>query len=671
MLSRCLRHLAHSAALSVTLFLSMNAPAVAATATAPVLLPTESFFQNPTFFNAALSPDGRHVGMLVGTPGKKTVLAVMDIEHRKPWVVGQFESDVGGFRWVNDKRVVFYMRDQDIAPGETMTGAGLFAVNLDGSEPRELVTRKTPFGRGPQVFAKDVMPWFTHLFSDPGLQDSDSIYVTQELQFRDEGLIVALFTLNTKTGREEPVSRVKTGKTLRWMLDRNAEPRLTEVRDGKKVITYYKDPADNQWHAAFDGEVESVTGMRPFAFDPDGSLYVLSHQGKDKSALYRYDLVNKKLSDKPVIAVDGFDFNGRLVFRNKKLAGVHYLVDAPGTLWFDADMKKIQDQVDKLLPSTINQLSFGVRSATPYMLVTARSDAQPEQTWLYNTATNAIEMLGETQPQIDARQMGRVGMFRYKARDGMEIPTYLTLPKKAGKNLPMVVLVHGGPWVRGGSGLWDGQAQFLASRGYAVLEPQFRGSTGFGNQLLKKGFKQWGLSMQDDLADGAKWAVAQGFADPKRICIAGASYGGYATLMGLIRDPEIFRCGVDWVGVTDIGFMFSVHWSDTDDIAKTYGMPVRIGDPDTDAEQFKATSPLYNAERITQPLLLAYGGVDRRVPLIHGTRFRDAVSMTNKDVEWVEYPEEGHGWALVSTRIDFWNRVEKFLDRNIGKGATP
>jgi dipeptidyl aminopeptidase/acylaminoacyl peptidase len=236
----------------------------------------------------------------------------------------------------------------------------------------------------------------------------------------------------------------------------------------------------------------------------------------------------------------------------------------------------------------------------------------------------------------------------------------------------MVVLVHGGPYVHGSSWGWSAQTQFLASRGYAVLEPAFRGSTGFGARHFVAGWKQWGLKMQDDIADGTRWAIAKGIADPKRICIAGASYGGYATLMGLVKDPDLYRCGVDWVGVTDIQLLYDGHWSfksDMSDEWKSYGMPEMVGDPVKDAAQLAATSPLQQAARITQPLLMAYGGVDHRVPMYHGRKFYDAVTRTNKQVEWIEYQDEGHGWSLPKNRIDFWGRVETFLDKQIGKDA--
>jgi dipeptidyl aminopeptidase/acylaminoacyl peptidase len=228
--------------------------------------------------------------------------------------------------------------------------------------------------------------------------------------------------------------------------------------------------------------------------------------------------------------------------------------------------------------------------------------------------------------------------------------------------------VHGGPWRRE-DWEWRADVQFLASRGYVVLEPESRGSTGFGHAHFTKGFRQWGLAMQDDVADGARWAIAKGIADPERVCIAGASYGGYATLMGLVRNPELFKCGVAWASVTDIGLMYSVDWSSTSERYKMYGMPTLIGDQKKDAEQLKATSPLEQAARIRQPLLLAHGGADYRVPIVHGTRLRDAVMKTNPNVEWVEYEKEGNGWKLVSNRIDFWTRVEKFMQKNIGDKA--
>ena len=212
---------------------------------------------------------------------------------------------------------------------------------------------------------------------------------------------------------------------------------------------------------------------------------------------------------------------------------------------------------------------------------------------------------------------------------------------------------------------WDAEVQFLAARGYAVLQPQFRGTRGFGEAHHKAGWRQWGKAMQTDLADVTRWAIAQGIADPRRIAIAGASYGGYAALMGLVRDPELFRCGAAWVAVTDLDMLHTVSWDDVSDDFKQHGMPKLLGDRVKDAADLKENSPLTHAARIKQPLLLAYGEKDKRVPLVHGETFRRAVQAGNAQVEWVEYPEEGHGWRVQANNVDFWNRMARFLDKQL------
>jgi dipeptidyl aminopeptidase/acylaminoacyl peptidase len=290
----------------------------------------------------------------------------------------------------------------------------------------------------------------------------------------------------------------------------------------------------------------------------------------------------------------------------------------------------------------------------------------PPAYFVYTPADNHIVGLGSSLPGIDPKQMGKRDFFRFVARDGMQIPVYVTMPAaKASGPRPAIVLVHGGPYVRGGSWEWDEEAQFLASRGYVVLQPEFRGSTGFGSTLFRAGWQQWGRAMQDDLADTAAWAVKQGWADPKRIGIMGGSYGGYATLMGLVRNPDVFRAGVEWAGVTDIGLMFSAVESDASEDALQYDMKTLIGDPLKDPAAFAAVSPLAQAGRIRQPLLIAHGAQDKRVPLVHAAKFRSAVTEKNPNVEYVVYPEEGHDWYHEVDNIDFWKRVEAFLEKNL------
>jgi dipeptidyl aminopeptidase/acylaminoacyl peptidase len=636
--------------------------------------PIEDFFENPEFSGAQLSPSGKYLAVRVGAKDKRDRLAVVTLADSKVQVVGNFsDADIGQFDWVNDDRLVFTATDRSVGVGDMRYAPGMYAINRDGTKFRQLVSRSgQPFitvNTG-SVGARDLLPWNTYLLGQRNAQDNEFVYVVYAVRNGGQLEYIDLQRLNTLTGKYTSFKR--PGDTMRWLLDNNGEPRLaTTVEKGVSTL-YYRDPAKEQeWRVLTSYNTYTGGGdvFSPMAFGPDGTLYVVSHAHKDKSAVYTYNLATNTMSDKPLVKLDGYDFSGRMIMNKDKLLGIRHLTDAQGTTWLDAGMKAMQEKVDSMLPNTINLLTPPARPESPWVLVVAYSDLFPSRTMLYNSETKLLTIVGASHPKIQPQQMAQQTLVHYKARDGLDIPAWLTLPQGGAKNGPMVVLVHGGPYVRGKSWGWDSQVQFLASRGYAVLEPEYRGSTGFGSKHFRAGWKQWGLKMQDDIADGTRWAAAQGYADPKRVCIAGASYGGYATLMGLINDPDLYKCGIDWAGVTDINLLYDGHWNFTSDLPdgwKQYGMPSLVGDQVKDAEQLKATSPLLQAARIKQPLLLAYGGADQRVPLPHGTKFYKAVKETNPNVEWIEYEEEGHGWALPKNRVDFWSRVEKFLDKQIG-----
>jgi acetyl esterase/lipase/Tol biopolymer transport system component len=638
-------------------------------------VPIADFFNNAQFSDAELSPSGKYLAVRLGNKdNKRDMLGVVDLASNAVKVVGNFsDADIGRYAWVNDTRLVFTATDRDLAQGDVRFAPGLYAINRDGSNFRQLAMRNgKPFIiSGSTLGSRELLPWHTYLTGQDGAQDSEYIYV-QDRNYSSSGELinVNLLRLNTLNGRVG-MSVDRPGDSDYWMLDHKGEPRLTITFSKGTRSVYYRDPDTNAWRKLTDFERYTNRGgvFRPFAFGPDGTLYVISLSKSGTTDVYAYDLKHNKLADHPLIHLEGYDFKGELIMSKDKLLGIRHLTDAMGTTWLDPAMKAMQEKIDHMLPNTVNLLSVANKSETPWVLVTAYADIWPKRMMLYNSETGKMTLIGASQPGIDPNTMARKELVHYQARDGLTIPAWLTLPQGPGKNLPMVVLVHGGPWVRGGEWNWDPQAQFLASRGYAVLEPEYRGSTGFGGKLFLAGWKQWGLKMQDDIADGTRWAIGKGYADAKRICIAGASYGGYATLMGLINDPDLYQCGVEWVGVTDINLMYDGSWnyrSDMSDDWKQYGMPQMIGDQVADAAQLKATSPLEQASRIKQPLLMAYGGADVRVPLPHGTKFYKAIKATNPNVEWIEYEDEGHGWKLPKTRIDFWGRVEKFLDKNIG-----
>jgi dipeptidyl aminopeptidase/acylaminoacyl peptidase len=242
------------------------------------------------------------------------------------------------------------------------------------------------------------------------------------------------------------------------------------------------------------------------------------------------------------------------------------------------------------------------------------------------------------------------------------------VPPDRAPRRPAVVLVHGGPWVRGVHWQWSGLAKFLAAQGWVVVEPEFRGSAGYGDRWFRAGFRQWEGAMQDDVEDAIASAVDQGLVDAERVCIAGASYGGYAALMGPIRYPQRYRCAAAWVGVTEPRLLFkSDGWNDTSGRSVRHTLPELIGDPKADAAAFDRMSVVARAAELKVPVLLAYGAQDRRVPREHGDLLREALKAQGRDPEWIVYAEEAHGWLKPANRLDFAERLRAFLSRHLDR----
>ncbi len=398
-------------------------------------------------------------------------------------------------------------------------------------------------------------------------------------------------------------------------------------------------------------------------------LFVAAPSSEGHTVLKRFDFATGKPAAEAMVEAPGFDLNPALRTEagTGRLLGVRYETDAPATIWLDPLRRSLQALADDRFPGHVNDIQCRRCEEGGVMMVYSSSDRDPGSYWLYDLTSKSWESVGKARNAIDPRQMAQLDFYRAKARDGEDLPIWITTPNgSTEKPRAAVVLVHGGPWVRGGHWSWNAGAQFLASRGYVVIEPEFRGSTGYGRKHLEKGFKQWGLTMQDDVADAVQWAAAKGMVDPKRVCIAGASYGGYATLMGLVRNPDLYRCGVAWVAVTDVRLLFANSWlSDVSMEAIQYSMPVMIGDPDKDAALLKEAAPIEHAKEIRAPLLMAFGGKDTRVPLEHGTGMRRAMESAGLHPEFVVYDGEGHGFLKVENRVDFYTRMEQFLAKNL------
>ena len=613
----------------------------------------EPYFGHASYRELRLSPSGKFLGALMPAGGRVR-LAVIDIETKSVSIAGALQGDdVDWFDWVNDDRLVFSAIDLQSGLGE-QRGGGLFAVNRDGKDFRILApTLKAQSNQHQFVYR------YTRLLALPR-DGTDEILVTSN---DPDARYPSVYRMDTRSGRRTLKTSNKPGDVVSWLADHKGVVRAAvEVDKGTTIRVYWRADEDSKWVRLTESNFRNPTFL-PVAFDGDGALLVRSNIGRDTWAIYRYD-VDKRALGSELAAHRLADLTGNFVFDRDKnrIVGLHYQADRPGNIWFDDDWARLQKSVDAALPGKMNVVTReGTRA-----LVTSFSDVDPGSYYLLDMDKRRMEFIASRRNSIKPEAMPAREPIRYPARDGLEIPAYLTLPKEHTKPLPLVVLVHGGPYVHGATWGWSAEPAYLASLGYAVLEPAFRGSTGWGTKLYTAGWKQWGLAMQDDLNDGMDWLAKQDIVDPKRACIMGASYGGYAVMMGLARDPDRWRCGINVAGVTDISLMFDITWSDVaySDFIR-YSAKELIGDPDTEATKLKAASPLENAGKIKAPVLMAYGAQDRRVPLIFGERMRDALRANGTPVEWQMYSDEAHGFLLEKNRYDFYERVAKFLEREL------
>lgn len=663
----------------LALFVSCAAGAVQAqpaapAAAQPAALPTaESFVRAPQLVSATLSPSGERVALIVTTPAGRRVLAVRSLaEGGSTRTVAAFEdADIQRAHWVNDDRLAY----EAFQPGAEIEegGAGTFAVDHDGGNVRELIVWRSSNAIVGSRIERRGLPygWFVWGTLDDG---SDDILVFRRTtDASGDGLLGALARLNTRTGGLTTLSAGAPPFASNWVLDSQRQLRVVSTaRDGRSRL-HWKKPGSDTWTVVLDEPLLDAGALMPRFLENDGTLIVEGRNGRDTSALFALDLATGKLDPEPLVALAGFDLAPQLETdsRTRQVVGVHTRAARPASVWFDERLDAIQAAVDAALPGRFNRLHCGRCQSTRHFIVFSQSDTHPGEFLHYDHGQRKLQALGSRKPWVAPARQGRSTFHRIAARDGLSLPLVVTHPPGVAPDarpavpLPTVVLVHGGPWVRGSDLRWDGEAQFLASRGYLVLQVDFRGSEGYGWRHFQAGWKQWGTAMQDDLADAVAWAAQQGLSDPRRVCLMGASYGGYASLMSLIRHPQVYRCGVSFAGVTDIGLLYTARWGDIGDQSKRFTMPVLVGDPKADAELLKAASPLARVAEIQRPVLLAWGLLDRRVPPEHADRFVKAARAAGVKIETLSWGEEGHGFFSTKNEADFLRRVETFLAREL------
>lgn len=621
----------------------------------------ETLFKLPQYSSMQLSPDGEHIAALVPGNGRQNI-AVINTKTRKAVpVTGLTERDVVTVRWINSKRLLYRSGSLGIRD-EYGGGGGLYAIDRDGSDFRMVGDG------GNERMARGMHLVLRFLRVVATLPDESDDFIAQEVEIDDrEAKPGALVRVDSRSGKRTPISfsKPESAADEAWIADSQGVGRVFAASSEGRMRIYYRKAKEAPWMKLDDFSLFSGDQWMPLAVaEDDRTLYVTSRKGRDKGAIVLYDPETRTFGE-VLAAHPQVDLSG-LVRLAGKVVGVNYEADKGGTAWFDEELARIQGGIDRALPATVNRLS--VSRDRSRFIVTSRSDVKPASFYLFDRHAGKLEWLADASPWIDPKTMSPVTPVRYKARDGLEIPGYLTVPRSSsGKNLPMVVMIHGGPWVPGDAWYYQPEVQFFASRGYAVLQPNFRGTTRYGWKHFSSSFKQWGLAMQDDITDGVKWAVEQGVADSERICIYGASYGGYAAMMGLAKTPELFKCGINYVGVTDLNLFATAHWSDlaNSEFAK-YGIKAMVGDLEGDQEQLKTTSPVEMAARIKAPVFMAYGAADRRVVPEHGTRMKAALEGRGAKPLWMMVDGEGHGFREMKNQVSFYGAMEKFLAEHIG-----
>lgn len=472
----------------------------------------------------------------------------------------------------------------------------------------------------------------------------------------------AVRRVNVLTGKSELVERIP-GDVIAWVSDRKDEVRVAVALKGEQGKVLYRPQRGRPWDTVFEFEALEEP-IYPVGFGADNRrFYVAARRGHDTVGLYLFDPDARSFGD-CLWRHEHYDFDHVYVRPdNGELVAVLYEGEKREVHWFDAAIRAQFEKLDKALPGLV-KLPVDEAGHGAAQVFYAYGDRIPGAFYLYRPGSNQLHRIAECAPWIKPEEMAETKPVTYGTRDGLEIQGYLTLPPGLpGKQLPFIILPHGGPWVREVWG-FDREAQFLANRGYAVLQPNYRSSTGYGEAFVKAGYKQYGLKIQDDITDGVQWAIEQAIADPKRVAIFGCSFGGYATMVGLTQTPELYRCGINYSGVTDLNRPLRHATDRAPKLAHSFAR-TRIGDFRREKDLLKEVSLLNHVENIQAPVLLIYGGRDRVVDIEQGRRLEKELKAKKKTYEFIYEPLEGHGFHTPTNIFKLYNRIDAFLDKHM------
>ncbi|HOW44621.1 MAG TPA: S9 family peptidase [Candidatus Aminicenantes bacterium] len=630
--------------LALAAVLMAVAPVFSVSADTEPLIPRQILFGNPVKASPRISPDGTRLAYLA--PSDKGVLNVWLRTIGKQDDAQVTNDTHRGIRihfWAEDGKHIFYV--QDLGGDENWH---VYSVDLETKQVRDL----TPY-QG--VRAANIM-----------LDKKFPQQMLVGLNLRDRR-VFDMYRVDLETGAVVPDTQ-NPGDVLGWVTDPEFQIRACQAQNPRDASTVVRvrDNRDAPWRDLAILPFGENGGVVDFAADGK-SLYFTTSMGADTTRLVRIDAATGK--ELETIARDPkVDLGDAIIHPDTKkvqAVGFSYLKNE----WRVLD-PAIREDFAALAKLGRGEFYLGGRDrADKTWLIVYQVDDGPVAWYAYDRPTKKAELLFVNQPDLATYKLAKMEPVVIKARDGFQLVSYLTLPPGAKGRVPLVLNVHGGPWGRDGWG-FDPEAQWLANRGYACLQVNFRGSTGFGKKFLHAGDMQWGVgSMQHDLTDAVKWAVAKGIADPKKICIYGGSYGGYATLAGLVFTPELYACGVDIVGPSNVKTLFQAmpaYWAPF-----KRQFVLQVGDVENDEAFNRKISPLFHAENIRVPLIVAQGANDPRVNIREADQIVKAMRDKNLPVTYVVYTDEGHGFARPNNRLDFYGRVDEFLAKQLGGRFQP
>ncbi|AOT07897.1 alpha/beta hydrolase family protein [Pseudoalteromonas luteoviolacea] len=613
-------------------------------------LPVEAYASLPHVSEFNLSPNGSKYAYVINNKGE-LILAVRDIASGKITAITRTDNlnaKLNWFDWLNNDILLFgisYTKRESLV---RYTRTELLSFDLNNiSKGAKLVVRPKRGQHNAQF--KD------HVIS---MLPDDPEHVLLSIDLKQPNR-PGVYKLNVKKRKLKRVVRYKSNINS-WVADRQGNVRMSYHRDETRIYYRLLDDKTSKWKTIFDYEVFSKDKVSVLGFDIDPSLLYIKAVHNDKDSIFKVDLKDPKLTRELVFHDPNYDVDGTLVYSpiTGAVAGFsHAHVDNSIQYW-DSDLQALQRSISQVLPGASNTIIDMDKTGTRY-IVYSGSDKDPGSYLLGDTAKNSIQYLAKQYPLIDESSYLGKQLVEYTARDKVKIEGYITLPKgyESGRKYPAIVLPHGGPYARDYQG-FDYWSEFFAHNGYIVLQPNFRGSYGYGFEFAQAAIGGWGKAMQDDLDDAAKWLVAQGYAEKNKMCIAGGSYGGYAAIMAVIKHPETFMCAASFAGVTDLESIYSQarYFTNKDVVRKQLG---------GDRSQLEKVSPVSLSEFISKPILLIHGTEDVTVPVSQSKKLVNKLRDRNKDVTYIELEDGDHHLSYQPHRIQTLKAMLVFFDKHL------